>query len=202
MLHRWAAVASVPAGVVATALAEGSIETVAMAVFALGTTIMLGTSALVHLRDWPIERVELLIRLDHSAIFVMYATSATPIALMALSDRQATVLLVFAYVGAAAGIIAEFLPFHPPRGLVNTIYLVFGLSFLVFLPWLIAGLSIAQFAWLLGGGAFYAVGSIVVGAQWPDPWTNSFGYHEIWHVFVVCAAGIHFGLAMGLVGAV
>lgn len=192
--------ASIPAGVVATLLADGSTETLAMAVFALGATIMLGTSAVVHLRDWPIERVELLIRLDHSAIFVMYATSATPVALMALPDGQATVVLVFAYVGAAAGIIAEFLPFHPPRGLVNTIYLAFGLSFLLFLPWLIDGLSTAQFAWLLGGGAFYAVGSIIVGAQWPDPWTNTFGYHEIWHVFVVCATGIHFGLAMELVG--
>ena len=170
-----------------------------MIVFAIGTTIMLGVSAIVHLRDWPIERVELLIRLDHSAIFVMYATSATPIALMALTDRQATIVLGFAYVGALGGVVAEFLPFHPPRGLVNTIYITFGLSFLVFIPWMLDGLTTAQFVILLIGGAFYAGGSIIVGAQWPDPWTDTFGYHEIWHVFVVVAAGLHYWLALQLV---
>lgn len=170
-----------------------------MAVFSFGTTVMLGTSAVVHWRDWPIERVELLIRFDHSAIFVMYATSATPIALLALEGRQAAIVLAFAYGGAAFGIMLEFMPFHPPRGLVNGIYLTFGLSFLAFVPWLVDGLSGAEFAWLMMGGACYAVGSLIVGSQWPDPWTDTFGYHEIWHVLVVLGAGIHFGLAVALV---
>ncbi len=179
--------------------AEGSRGTTAMVIFAVGATLMLGVSAVVHLRDWPIERVELLIRLDHSAIFVMYATSATPIALMALTGRQATIVLAFAYGGMVGGVVAEFLPFHPPRGVVNTIYITFGLSFLVFIPWLLAGLSTTQFVMLMIGGGFYAGGSIIVGAQWPDPWTDTFGYHEIWHVFVVVGAGCHYWLAMDLV---
>jgi len=175
-------------------MADGSRGVVAMVIFAFGATVMLGVSAVVHLRDWPIERVELLIRLDHSAIFIMYATSATPIALMALNGRQATIVLAFAYGGMLCGVVAEFLPFHPPRGVVNAIYITFGLSFLVFIPWLLAGLSMMQF-----GGGFYAGGSIIVGAQWPDPWTNTFGYHEIWHVFVVIGAGCHYWLAVDLV---
>ena len=187
-----------PVGVVAAIAADGGRATFSMIVFAIGATIMLGTSALVHWRDWPIERVEMLIRLDHSAIFVMYATSATPIALMALTDRQATFLLGFAYVGALGGIVAEFLPFHPPRGVVNAIYITFGLSFLVFIPWMLDGLTTGQFLLLMVGGAFYAVGAIIVGAQWPDPWTDSFGYHEIWHVFVVVATVLHYALALQL----
>ena len=51
---------------------------------------------------------------------------------------------------------------------------------------------------LLGGGAAYTVGAIVVGARWPDPWTDSFGYHEIWHVFVVIAASLHTAMAVSL----
>jgi hemolysin III len=199
LLHRWATFASIPLGVAAAFLADGVRGTVAMIIFAVGATLMLGVSAIVHLRDWPIERVELLIRLDHSAIFVMFATSATPIALMALTDRRVTIVLSFAFVGTLGGVIAEFLPFHPPRGLVNAIYITFGLSFLAFIPWMLDGLSLAQFAMLMIGGGFYAVGSIIVGAQWPDPWTNTFGYHEIWHVFVVIGAGFHYWLALDLV---
>ena len=173
-----------------------------MAVFAIGTLVMLGASAITHLRDWPIERVEMLVRLDHSAIFVMFATSATPIALMAMDGNRTTTLLLFAWIGAAAGIVIEYLPFHPPRGLVNTIFLTFGGGFLLFLPWLIDGLTTGQL-WLLFVGAVpYVGGSLIVGSQWPDPWTDTFGYHEIWHVCVVAGAGIHYWLAMDLTGVV
>ena len=98
------------------------------------------------------------------------------------------------------GVVVEYLPFHPPRGLVNTIYLTFGGSFLLYLPWLIDALTAQQLWLLLGGGLAYTVGALIVGSQWPDPWTNTFGYHEIWHVLVVVGAGTHYLLAAQLTG--
>ncbi|MEM9465992.1 MAG: hemolysin III family protein [Actinomycetota bacterium] len=200
VLHRWAAAACVPIGMVAVLAADGARARLAIGVFAIGTLIMLGVSAITHLRDWPIERVERLVRADHSAIFVMFATSATPIAVLGMGGGRTWALLAFAWVGATLGVVLEYLPFHPPRGLVNTVYLTFGGSFLVFLPWLIDALSGGELALLLGGGAAYTVGAIIVGAQWPDPWTDSFGYHEIWHVLVVVGAGTHYVLALRLAG--
>lgn len=185
---------------VAVLAADGARARLAIGVFAIGTLIMLGVSAITHLRDWPIERVERLVRADHSAIFVMFATSATPIAVLGMGGGRTWALLAFAWVGATLGVVLEYLPFHPPRGLVNTVYLTFGGSFLVFLPWLIDALSGGELALLLGGGAAYTVGAIIVGAQWPDPWTDSFGYHEIWHVLVVVGAGTHYVLALRLAG--
>ena len=41
------------------------------------------------------------------------------------------------------------------------------------------------FALLIGGGLCYTVGAVVVGAQRPDPWPATFGYHEIFHLFVI-----------------
>jgi hemolysin III len=198
LLHRWAALLSIPVGVIAVVAADGARAKLAVGVFAIGALVMLGVSAITHLRDWPIERVEGLVRLDHSAIFVMFATSATPIAVLGMSGGRMWTLLVFAWVGAAAGVILEYLPFHPPRGLVNTIYLTFGGSFLLFLPWLVDALSGDELTLLLGGGAAYTIGAIIVGAQWPDPWTDTFGYHEIWHVLVVVGAGAHYVLTLRL----
>lgn len=175
---------------------------VGVAVFALGALVMLGASAITHLRDWPIERVEMFVRLDHSAIFVMFATSATPFALLAMDGSRTTALLVFAWVGAALGVVIEYLPFHPPRGLVNTIFLTFGAGFLIFLPWLIDGLSGAQLTILLGGALPYVIGALIVGSQWPDPWTDTFGYHEIWHVLVVVGTAAHGWLVADLAGLV
>lgn len=200
-LHRWATAVAVPGGVLATAAADGPGQTVSMAVFAVGTVFMLGASALTHWRDWPVERVELMARLDHSAIFVMFATSATPIAQYGIGGGRGTFVLIFAWVGAATGIIAEFVPIHPPRGVVNGVYLGFGASFLAFLPWLAGGLTSGQLTLLLCGGGAYALGALVVGAQWPDHWGETFGYHEIWHLFVVAAAGFHYLLALQLTAA-
>ena len=198
MLHRWAALASIVAGVVLTIGADGNRATTAMAIFSIGNTAMLGVSAVVHLRDWPIERVELLVRLDHTAIFLMFATTATPIAMLGLEGPVAGWLLGVAWVGAVLGIAAEWTPLHPPKGVMNGAYLVFGWSMVVFVPWMVAALTVGEVALLLGGGAAYTLGAIVVGARWPDPWTDSFGYHEIWHVFVVVAVALHVAMAVSL----
>lgn len=198
VLHRYAALASIVAGVVLTLGADGNRATLAMAVFSLGNTAMLGVSAIVHLRDWPIERVELMVRLDHTAIFLMFATTATPIAMLGLDGNVAAWMLGVAWVGATLGILAEWTPIHPPAGVMNGAYLVFGWSMFAFIPWLISALTVEQVALLLGGGAAYTVGAIVVGARWPDPWTDSFGYHEIWHVFVVIAVALHVAMAVSL----
>ncbi len=198
ILHRYAAVASLLVGIVVAIGADGPRATFALAFFSLGTTAMLGVSAIVHCRDWPIERVELMVRLDHSAIFLMFATTATPIALLALDAPVSGWLLGVTWVGASIGIIAEWIPVHPPAGVMNGVYLVLGWSMLVFSPWMVSALTLPQVVMLMGGGGAYTLGAIVVGARWPDPWSDTFGYHEIWHVFVVIAVVFHVALAISL----
>ena len=197
-MHRWAVLASVPIGVVLVALADGTRTRLVVAVFSIGSTIMLGASALVHLKDWSVEQVELMVRLDHSAIFIMFATSSTPVALLVLDAPQSGWMLGIAWVGALIGIGAEWTPVHPPAGVMNAAYLVLGWSMLAFIPWMIRALSMPQIVLLLAGGAAYTVGAIVVGARWPDPWSSTFGYHEIWHVFVVVAVACHTVLVASL----
>ena len=198
VLHKWAAILAIPAGVVLTVGASGIRASVAMAIFAFGAVAMLGVSAFVHSRDWPPERVETLIRLDHSAIFVMYATTATPIAMLGLHGRVSTAMLLIVWVAGTAGVVTEWMPVHPPAGVMNTVYLSLGWSMMAFMPWLVKDLTAGQLVLLLVGGGAYTVGAIVVGARKPDPWTNTFGYHEIWHVFVVMAVVFHGWMALSL----
>jgi hemolysin III len=198
LLHRWAAVAAVPVGVAITLNAEGGRATLALAVFSFGMFCMLTTSAIVHSRDWKAHQVELLVRLDHSAIFLMFATTATPIARLGLDAPASTWLLIVVWVGAVLGIIAEWLPLHPPAGLMNAAYLTFGWGTVAFLPWMIVDLRPTQLGLLFAGGAAYTVGAVIVGARRPDPWPDRFGYHEIWHVLVILAVGAHTVMAVDL----
>ncbi len=200
VLHRWAAAMSVPVGIVITVVADGATATLALAVFSIGVFCMLGASALVHCRDWGAHQVETLVRLDHSAIFLMFATSATPIARLGLTGSASTWLLVVLWCGATVGIVAEWLPVHPPAGVMNAAYLTFGWGTVAFLPWLLTDLSARQLLLLFAGGMAYTVGAVVVGSRQPDPWPNTFGYHEIWHLLVVVAVVAHTAMALDLAG--
>ena len=45
---------------------------------------------------------------------------------------------------------------------------------------------------LLLGGLFYTVGGIIYGLERPNPVPGKFGFHEIWHCFVLAGAASHF----------
>jgi len=197
-LHRWAALASVPLGVTLTVFAHGTRAQLSMLVYSLGITAMLGVSAVVHGRDWSERRVEFLVRCDHSVIFLMFGTCATPIALLGLDPPVSIILLAVAWTGALLGIIGVWVPLHPRAGVMNAAYLGFGWSMVAFAPWLIMSLSIPESVLLFGGGAAYTLGAVVVGARRPDPWPETFGYHEIWHVHVVIAVACHTLLVISL----
>ncbi len=201
-MHRWAFFTSVPVGVLGVVLAAGARERVALAWFAFGTSFMFGVSSLVHWRRWAPARYHRLIQLDHTAIYVCIASQAVPVGLLVLrGPLRVTLLLVLAF-GALGGVVFEWLPVHPPKGMMNALFLALGWFPVVLLPWIARGTSGVDFALLLAGGACYTVGAIVVGAMRPDPWPEQFGYHEIWHTLVIAAVALHTTMAWRLGGVV
>ena len=90
------------------------------------------------------------------------------------------------------GIALEWLWYRPPRGWVTTNYIVVGWVALVALPQLWTSLGVAGFLLVLLGGLSYTVGAVIHAAQRPDPWPEVFGYHELFHVFVLVALVLHF----------
>jgi hemolysin III len=40
---------------------------------------------------------------------------------------------------------------------------------------------------LLTGGVLYTLGALVYARKNPDPWPGVFGYHEVFHAFVIAA---------------
>ncbi len=192
VMHRWAFVVSVPLGIVATLLANGALDRLAVGIFALGISAMFGISALVHRGVTDPRELEILFNFDHCGIFFCMATGATAIGLMGLDGNRRIILLSVYWVGAIFGMAMVWLPFHPPRGLMNLVYLSIGWTALPMGPALYRSSGALGLSLLLGGAAFYTVGAIIVGSQRPNPDPHVFGYHEIWHLFVTIAASIHY----------
>jgi hemolysin III len=45
---------------------------------------------------------------------------------------------------------------------------------------------------VIAGGLAYTSGAIVYATKRPNPWPARFGFHEIWHLFVLAGSTLHF----------
>jgi len=197
VLHQHAFFAALAAALTLIAAADGAEARLAAAVYAVGLCGLLGTSALYHRVTWSASARRWMRRLDHSMIYVLIAATLTPVAVIVLEDPLQTVLLLVAWGGTAAGVVLNLLWPSAPRWASAGAYLLIGWAGAVAIP------QIAAFAWvvlvlLAAGGVLYTIGAIVYATQRPDPVPSVFGYHEVFHAFVVAAAALHFA-AVGIV---
>jgi hemolysin III len=190
--HFYALFVAVIAAVALVATAPPGRATFGAAVYATTLVGMFSASALYHRGTWSLTTARRLLQLDHTAIFLLIAGTYTPIALLATTGATQILTLTAVWTVACAGIVFEWLPIPAPRGYVTTVYIGLGwIGAFAFVPvyehtgWWGVGL-------LAGGGLCYMVGAIVHAARKPDPWPEVFGYHEIFHVFVILAAVLQF----------
>jgi hemolysin III len=190
--HFYGLFVALVAAVALVATAPSGLATFAAVVYATTLVGMFGASALYHRGTWSPATAMRLLQLDHTAIFLLIAGTYTPIALLAMEGRTRVVILTAVWVIACAGIVFEWLPFPAPPGYVTTVYLGLGwLGAFAFVP-LYDTTGWAGVLLLAGGGLCYTVGAVVHAAHRPDPWPETFGYHEIFHVFVILAALMHY----------
>jgi hemolysin III len=72
------------------------------------------------------------------------------------------------------------------------LYIVMGWVAIIATPALVDHLSASQLALIVAGGLAYTIGFPVLLTRRPDPWPDTFGYHEVWHLLTVVAAVLHF----------
>ena len=189
--HLVAAAVAVPGVVAWTLSVPGVRERLGVLAFAGGVGAMFALSALLHLRPWTAATYERLFRLDHTGIFLAIGGTGAALGLIGLEGWPGRVLVACAVVGTVVGIVVEWLPFAPPRGFANTVYLTFGWVPVVLLPWFWATSGAVAVGLLLLGGVFYTVGAVIVAVRRPDPWPAWFGYHEVFHLLVIAAVAAH-----------
>jgi hemolysin III len=191
--HEWAFFASLFFGAALILLASTPKATLAVAIYALSLSALFGTSALYHRVNWKRPNVRLWMRrLDHSMIFFLIAGTYTPFALLALHGTLATAILVVVWVGAIAGAIVEMVWIDHPKWASVLIYMSLSWVAVVCFPALWSSLGVAGAILLITGGALYTAGAIVYATQRPNPNPAIFGYHEVFHLFVIAAALAHF----------
>jgi hemolysin III len=196
VLHQWGFVASLPLGALLIALAPDGRARLAVLVYALGLSGLLGTSAVYHRRTWQPGLRRWIRRIDHSMIFVLVAATVTPFALLVMHGTLATALLIVVWAGAAAGIGQALIWPDAPKRLTAGIYIALGWAGAVAAPQLLDRAGYVAFGLIAAGGVLYTVGAIAYARGRPNPAPNVFGYHEVFHAFVLAAAACHYAAVL------
>jgi hemolysin III len=191
--HEWAFFVSLFLGGGLIFAATTPRATLAVTIYAASLSALFGTSALYHRVNWKRPEVRRWMRrLDHSMIFLLIAGTYTPFALLVLHGTLATAILVVVWAGAVAGTIVEMIWIEAPKWVTAIVYLSLGWVAIVAFPELWEALGPGGTLLIGAGGLLYTTGAIVYATQRPDPNPAVFGYHEIFHLFVIAAAAAHF----------
>ena len=199
LIHRYAAIAAVPAFAVLIALADSATQRLACVVYGLGVTTMLGVSAVYHSAGLSMPTKQKLRRVDHSTILFAVAGSYTGIGALALDGSPEKVLLWFVWTAALIGIALRMSWMTAPYWLIAIVNLVVGWSALVEIGPLLDALGGVNAALVVGGGVLYTVGAVVYALHKPNPVPGVFGYHEVFHALVVAGAACHYAASLRLV---
>lgn len=177
----------------ATAASAGRVDQlVAFGIFGLSLIALYLASSLYHLLPLSPAGVARLRRLDHVAIFVLIAGTYTPFCLLALEGGWRWGLLALIWGLALCGVLLKLLWMGAPRWLSVILYLGMGWIAVVAAPALLQAVPAAGMAWVLAGGLVYSAGALVYGFKRPNLIPGTFGFHELWHLFVVAGSACHF----------
>ncbi len=154
-------------------------------------------SAIYHIGRWAPSARARLRRIDHANIYVLIAGTYTPLCVNVLTGWMRPALLAIIWVLAIAGIGLAATTLSAPRWMGAALYVAMGWVAIFALPAFSQVLPWPALAVLVLGGLLYTVGAVVYARKWPDPYPRIFGFHEIFHLFVV-AGGAAFCVAIWL----
>lgn len=184
--------AVIPISVCLLERSETDAQRIGFMIFGISLLLLYGASTIYHTLRLAPEKIAFLRRIDHMMIFVLIAGTYTPVCLVTLAGKWGNILLTAIWGIAIAGMLMKILWMGAPRWLSTMIYVVMGwLAVIAFLP-LFQAVGWGGFGLLLGGGIAYTVGAVIYALKKPNlAFLKSFGFHEIFHVFVMIGSAFH-----------
>ncbi len=160
-------------------------------VFSISITLLYLASTVYHMLPAKENVIKLLKKIDHMMIFVLIAGTYTPVCLIKLKSNFGYTILSVVWTIAILGIILKIFWINAPRWLSTSIYVIMGwLSVFAFFP-LIKAIELNGIFLLLLGGIIYTLGAVIYATKYPNISSKFFGFHEIFHLFVIGGSICH-----------
>ena len=169
---------------------ESLIGVISLAVFSLSLIALYSSSCIYHYIPANNKNYTKLRKLDHSMIFVLIAGTYTPIVIEYYPRISGLVFLAIIWTIALSGVFLKLFLINTPRKLSTLLYLLLGWA-LVFYFKPILSIPLPCFILLLAGGIAYSIGAVIYAFKKPNI-SNTFGFHELFHIFVLLGTLFHF----------
>ena len=173
-------------------------KVVSFVVYGVSLILLFSASATYHMVRVKDKALEVFRKFDHSAIYLLIAGTYTPFCVNAFSGFWKWGLLSIVWSLALIGIIVKVFIIRAPRWLNAGIYLVMGWLCIGAMGQMLAVLPVWVLSWLIAGGVIYTLGAIVYITKIFNFVPGVFGFHEVWHIFVMLAAAAHFVAVLGM----
>ena len=204
LTHLLGAVISIPLTViliVQSARHATAWHVVSFSIFGAAMLLLYTASAAYHMLPISDAAQNILRRIDHMMIFVLIAGTYTPICLLPLRGAWGYTLLGLVWGIAAAGIVLKALWLEAPRWLSTAIYVLMGWIVVIAMYPLVQSVA-ANSLWLLfAGGVTYTIGAVIYALKKPYFHFRYFGFHELFHLFVMGGSAFHAVFMFRLIGA-
>ena len=170
----------------------------AMLVYGASLCVLFGASSLYHGFPGSAARTSVLRKIDHAAIYVLIAGSYTPVLFAGLDGAWRIATLASIWAVGIAGIVLTMWFVHAPRWLSAIVYIAMGWFAIVPAFRLVATLPRAVTLLIALGGTLYTLGAVVYATRTLDVLPRRFGFHEVFHLFVLAGAVTQFVAIAGL----
>lgn len=192
LTHLFAAAAALIGLIVLLSVGWGNAgKTASLAVYGVSLVLLFTASATYHIVIASPKAVERLRKFDHSAIYLLIAGTYTPFCLM-FEGFWKWGMLAIIWSLALVGIAVKLFIIKTPRWLSAGVYLMMGWLCLAAIGEMLVTLPLGALVWLAVGGIVYTLGAVVYITKVLDFFPGVFGFHEVWHIFVILGALAHF----------
>jgi hemolysin III len=191
--HYAGAAAALPGAGLLLELGGSSPERIwALVVYAASLFGMFISSAVYHTFNVSPRICVLLRKIDHAAIYLLIAGTYTPFCVIAFSGFWQWGMLAVIWSLAAVGIVVKLFVINAPRWVNAGVYVVMGWLSVFGINEITRALAPQAITWMVAGGVLYTLGAVVYITKKGNFVPGVFGFHEVWHIFVLLGAGAHF----------
>ena len=175
---------------------EGAWDIVSFTIFGVALVLLYLFSTLYHLLNLGEKGTNVFRKFDHMMIYVLIAATYTPICLGPLRGPWGWSIFGVVWGLAVLGIILTAVWIKAPRWLTTSIYVGMGWLVVIMAYPLLKTFqelnALPSLLWLLAGGIFYTIGGVIYGLKKAPFTTKHFGFHEIFHIFVMLGSFCQF----------
>ena len=167
---------------------------VTTSIYGVFLVMLFAVSAIYHIGHWEPRVRRVFQSWDHANIFLFIAASYTPIAFIGLDGWWRLGVMASVWFIALIGSATSWKSALFPHWVIALLYVSTGWVAIVALPRLAHSIGIAAIGWMAVGGVIYTLGAVAYATRRPQLWPRVFGYHEVFHLAVIAASCVFYGV--------